>query len=376
MATRPKILYVITKSNFGGAQRYIFDLATNLKGEYDVVVAAGGNGILFEKLAKENIRTVSIPFLGRDIKFWNEPKVFFEFYKLFKREKPQVAHLNSSKVGLVGALAVRVYNIFNPNEKIKSIYTIHGFAFNEPRNILWRSLVWLASYKSLLLNHENIVVSMKDKNDTLRMPFVSKKIHFIPNGISTVLFLNKEEAQQKLLGENYTGTVIGTIAELHHNKGLEYLIKSFSYLNDENLKCVIIGEGEKRAELENLVRKQSLNTPIIFAGFIENASAYLKAFDIFVLPSLKEGLPYVLLEAGLAELPTISTTVGGIPEIIETGVSGLLVPPKDERTLAAAIELYLRDKSLLHETREKLKEVVEKDFNLEEMLRKTKVLYA
>ncbi len=105
---KKKIIFVITKSNWGGAGRYVFDLATTLTSDYDVAVALGGTGLLVDKLRKENIRTIPIPSLGRDIHVRADSSAFFELLAIFKKEKPDVVHLNSSKAGGLGALAARM----------------------------------------------------------------------------------------------------------------------------------------------------------------------------------------------------------------------------------------------------------------------------
>jgi glycosyltransferase involved in cell wall biosynthesis len=372
MTDKKKILYIITKSNWGGAQRYVFDLAKSFKNECEISVASGGNGILFDKLRAEGIKTISIPFLGRDIKIWDEPKVLLETLKILKQEKPTIVHLNGPKVAGIGAVASRIYN-FSHKGKIKIVQTVHGFSFIEPRPFIWRTIMWLASYVSLLLTHKSIFVSKKDMRLSKKMFFVSKKITYIPNGISPINFLPREESRLKLLGNQYDGILIGTIAELSHNKGLEFLINSFSYLKDEHIQSVIIGDGEKREELRQL--KDKLNAPVTFTGLLPGAGEYLKVFDVFVLPSLKEGLPYVIIEAGFAGLPVISTTVGGIPHLIESGVSGTLIPPKDSKALAFAIELYLQNPSLREMHGKKLNEIVKENFSLEQMVEKTRETY-
>ncbi|NIT73939.1 glycosyltransferase family 4 protein, partial [candidate division KSB1 bacterium] len=141
---KKKVLYVITKSNFGGAQRYVYDLATNLpRAQYDVSVAAGGSGELIARLNEHHIPVITIERLGRDIRLLNEIVVFLKLVALFRRTRPDVVHLNSSKIGGLGALAARIYNMLpkgNPLKaesyklKAKIIFTAHGWAFNEPRS--------------------------------------------------------------------------------------------------------------------------------------------------------------------------------------------------------------------------------------------------
>ncbi|MDP3902077.1 MAG: glycosyltransferase family 4 protein, partial [bacterium] len=106
-----------------------------------------------------------------------------------------------------------------------------------------------------------------------------------------------------------------------------------------------------------------------------DASRYLKNFDIFALPSIKEGLPYVILEAGLAGLPVVASNIGGIPEIIEDGKSGLLTPPKNSEALTEAIKRLIDDKNLRDTLAANLHEKIKTEFSVEKMLNATMTTY-
>jgi glycosyltransferase involved in cell wall biosynthesis len=138
-------------------------------------------------------------------------------------------------------------------------------------------------------------------------------------------------------------TVIGTIAELHPNKGLPYLINAFTsvVMQYPQTALIIIGDGQDQPALHLLIKEKKLEQSVFLAGYMDHAAEYLKAFNIFVLPSLKEGLPYAILEAGCASLPVVATTVGGIPEIIEDMRSGVLVQPKNIRELSHALSFMI-----------------------------------
>ena len=171
--------------------------------------------------------------------------------------------------------------------------------------------------------------------------------------------------------------VIGTIAELHKNKGLSYAIEAFAKLSKENptLYYFILGEGEEKEQLNTLVEKHGLQGRVFLFGFVKDAARFLRAFDLFILPSIKEGLPYVLLEAGLARLPVVATKIGGVPEIIENKKTGLLVPPRDPDSIAKAIELIKESSTLAKHLGESLRERVLTEFSLGRTIRDTMVLY-
>lgn len=110
---KKKVFICITKSNWGGAQKYVFDIATSINRElFDISVLLGGNGELKKRLEEKNIKIIELENSQRDIKTKKDFGLFFELYKIFKKEKPDIIHLNSSKMGFIGALAVFVLNLY------------------------------------------------------------------------------------------------------------------------------------------------------------------------------------------------------------------------------------------------------------------------
>ncbi len=368
-----KILYVITKGTWGGAQRYVFDLATSLpRDEFEVEVAIGEDGLLREKLATKNIKTVSISELQRDISLRKEIGSFFTLYNVFRTSRPDVVHLSSSKAGALGALAARIAGISH------IIFTVHGWPFNENRNWLWKTVTWLASYTTALLSTDLIVIASPDFEQVKAMPFIMAKTHLIPNGIKTPEFLSREEARRKL-EIRPDALVVGSIGELTWNKNYPELVMVAASLFRErfNFEFAAIGEGEDRDEILAEITKHKPGSPVldghrILRGFKEDAYTYLKAFDIFVLNSRKEGLPYVILEAGAAGLPVAATSVGGIPDIIENDKTGLLAPPY---RMIDALRKLLEEQEMRERLGSALKERVEKKFSFEQMRAKTLAVY-
>ncbi|MBI5004935.1 MAG: glycosyltransferase [Candidatus Lloydbacteria bacterium] len=378
MSPKKKIFYLITKSNQGGAQRNVCDLATGISPKlFDVSVFAGGDGWLFDELTKKNIHAESLPFLARDVRFFAEIAVFFKLLSLFKKERPDIVHLHSSKAGALGALAARLAGV----EKI--IFTAHGWAFNEPRFFLSRAAIWLVSWLTTLLAHRIIVITKKEYAQTLAMPLITaKKIAYIPNGIDNIHFLPKKEAQEKLLGPQAKSidadTIwIGTISELTANKGLKYAIEATAIIKKgaaSPFVFVVIGEGEERKALEKQIVDYKLSGTVFLAGYKKDAHTLLKAFDIFTLTSLKEGLPYALLEAGAAGLPTVASNVGGIPDIVGEE-SGILVPPQNPEAIAQALKKLITDRSAQKPTEEPGARRIQETYSLQKMLHDTVSLY-
>ncbi|MBI1974645.1 MAG: glycosyltransferase family 4 protein [Candidatus Zambryskibacteria bacterium] len=356
-----KILYGITKSNFGGAQRYVFDLAREAKKRgHDVAVLCGGNGKLVEKLKEENIRVISIPGFGRDIDLLNDaPRLLF-IIKTLWRERPDVFHINSTKMGGAGIFSGKLLSIK------KIIFTAHGWAFNEPRPWWQKILIKFFTWWTILWSHKTICVSEKTKKDIEKWPFVKNKLEVIYNGIESFELLPRTEE----------GFVVGTISELHKVKGLDVLLNAWSkFIKSHQAKLVIIGEGEERENLENMAKKLDISDSVNFRGFVDNAKAHLSSFDIFVLPSRSEAMPYTLLEAGISGKAVIATSVGGVPEVIENGINGILVPKEDSETLFSSLVLLAKDPELRERLGQTLRKSVEEKFSFKQMIEKTEKLY-
>ncbi len=307
LPSRKKVLFLITKATWGGAQRYVYDLATHLpKDAFEPVVAFGENGRLAKMLSGAGIATHPLPSLGRDVAVISDVASFFQILVLLWRERPDVLHVNSSKAAALGALAARI--IFIP----KIIFTVHGWPFKEKRNVLAKTLIWKISWLTALLSHKIICVSDYDLQLGRTMPFVGGKMVRIHNGIDLDMQFGSGE---KVRGAFPVGAKItGTVGELTKNKNQIALVEEVR--NKPDMYVAIVGEGEDRVMLEEKIKEYALGDRIKLLGFIPATEA-LKGFDTFALASLKEGLPYVLLEAKQAGLPIVANRVGGVGEILD-----------------------------------------------------------
>jgi len=370
-----KVCLVVTKGVWGGAQKYVYNLAVNLpKDKYDVFVVCGEGGELVKKLEEKGVRVYTINTLKRDISITSEFQSFFRLFSILQNEKPNILHLNSPKAGGLGALAGRILGIK------QIIFTSHGFAFNENRSTFQKFLIRLFSWLTLVLNKHTIVISEKEKRDALSMPFIKEsKLRLIRNGIEQIDFMSRDIARSELLQKtgrvvDKNATWIGTLAELHKNKGHEYILSALSKLVHPFV-FFVIGTGEEKERLEKTITELGLENKVFLVGFVENASRYLKAFDIFTLTSTKEGLPYTVIEAGLAEVPVVASNVGGIPDIIKNATNGILVTKEKPGEILRALEYMIEHPIESRGFTMKLKEKVEQEFSLEQMLDKTEELY-
>jgi glycosyltransferase involved in cell wall biosynthesis len=433
MDKRKKILFLVTQSEFGGAQRFIYTFTTALhvSANYEIVVGAGPEGddekgLLFA-LEKKGISIRHLKYLKRSIDPLFDFLGVIEICQLIKKEKPDILFLNCSKAGMLGGLAGRILRM--PN----IIYRIGGWTFNDPWPN-WKKKMYIliekytAKLKDIIINN-----AKSDTEQAIKLGIKPrKKLVTISNGVDVngLEFLNKERAREEIFrrltqnqfasqntqtnadnlhesaypeGEDLrVSAVIGTIANFYPPKGLEYLIEAANILGrrstqiefaaqntqinaeasasisvspkadnlrvSADIKFIIIGEGEERGKLEGLIKKHNLEKTVFLTGTILNASKYLKAFDIFVLPSVKEGFPWTVLEAMSAEIPVIVTKVGAVPDIIENGENGFLLEPRDSQSIADSIEKLLGDENLRKNMAQAGKKTVIDKFSLDKMM--------
>lgn len=377
-----KVLFVVTKANWGGAQRYVFDLATNLpKDVFEAKVALGGEGFLKQRLEENKIETIPIPYLQRDVSFLKELMSFFSLIKIFKNERPKIIHLNSSKAGAIGAVAVLVYKILYARRLSltpKTIFTVHGWAFNEKRTFKAKSIIYLSQWFTSLLCDKTIIISRHDYRQALSMPLTPKhKFVFVPLGIpeNNLDYISKQSARKNLGLEKKSEIIIGTIAEFTKNKGLDYLLDAVNILKPQNLQLAIIGDGEEKERMMRKIEDENLKENVTTCGFVPHAAKHIKAFDIFVLPSLKEGLPYTILEAMNAGVPVVASSVGGIPDLIEHEKSGFLTIPANSNSIAEALGKLTSDIKTRNKFSKLSKLRAQEKFSFSSMLSRTIDLY-
>lgn len=376
MRAKKKILYGITKLSWGGASRYVFDLASAFSHDYEVAVMGGGNGRLGDILQRSGIPVFQLPGLGRDLEWAGEFTHLFQIIKTIREYKPDVLHLNSPKMVGLGSAAGRLLGV------PKIIITVHGWSFQEDRNAAAKAAIYFFSWLTALLAHRVIVINSEDYAAALRLPLISKKkFILIRNGIPQKEIKSREQARKKLadmLGPEGQGRIdgpvwIGTVTEFIENKDPETLIRAVSRLGGR-VPCIIIGQGPMEKRLKALASRLGARH-IIFAGFIPDAGALLAAFDIFILSSTKEGLPYVLLEAGRARSAVVASDIPGTRDVIRHEVTGLMAPPQSSEAFATEIARLIDDQTLRARLGEALEKKVKNDFSAEAMQQAISRLY-
>ena len=226
-------------------------------------------------------------------------------------------------------------------------------------------LVWMAKKKIDVF----VVMSHAMEEELVEYGFPGEKIRLIPNGVDTDFFqptvVKKPSQDKKIL-------FVGRLTE---QKGVEYLLQAISSIRFDRMQLVIVGEGERYSYLQKLAEHLSVRDKVIFTGFQSQILPYLQAADLFVLPSLAEGLSNALLEAMACGLPVVATRVSGNQDVIEDGVNGFLVEPKDVRGLAEAIEKILVDEKLAEKMGQANRQKIMEKYSLQVTVDRYRNLY-
>lgn len=386
MPEKRRILYIITKSIWGGATKYTTDLAAALPRErFEVTVAAGpvpegySGRDLFSELRDKNIVLHKIKNFQKSVNPLKDVFAFFEIIRLIRKIRPDIIHVSSSKAG--GLVGLAVFLLKTKNYQLKTIFTAHGWAYHEERPLGQKYLLKLASHATALFYDTVICVSEYDRRSALENQIApAAKLVTIHNGIALdPPLLTRTEARHKLLPQISDGDfLIGAVGEYVRNKGYDILIDAAEIIikHHSSTKFALLGHhGNEKENLRSKILNLKLENSVFLIDNPSNAREHLLAFDLLVMPSLKEGLPYTILEAGATSLPIIASNVGGIPEIIEDGEEGLLVPPNNAAALATALEKMIADEVLRCACGDALHKKIAQEFSFAKMLKETIAIY-
>lgn len=265
--------------------------------------------------------------------------------RVFRQVRPQIVHTHKYKDNIVAMLAARLTG------GAHIVRMVHGLPepFGGLKGFRMTCYVALDRALSRLWARRFVTVSASIAT-VLRNKCVADRIICIHNGVDLErlqIVADKGREIKKTLEIEIYETVVGTVGRLSSVKAQDRLLRAAQQLilAGCKVKVLLVGEGSMEQSLKELTKHLALDRVVVFTGHQERVVDYLSAMDVFVLPSLSEGIPMALLEALAIERPVVATRVGGIPEVIEHGVNGLLVDPGDTSLLAHAIRELIEDRS-------------------------------
>ena len=322
------------------------------------------------------IEAISIP---REIVPAQDARAFVQLVRLMRREGYDVVHTYNATPGLLGRLAARVTGV--------PIILHHqaGWTVGEDSPLLERVLFTSLEYLGALAGTRSICVSRAEALEGRRLHTApSSRLVTICNGIDPRPFLSLDgraarESSLSRLGIAGDALVIGSSSRLAPDKDIESLVRSLDHLSqllaDAATVLLIAGQGPERARLEALASSLGVADRVRFLGFQSDIRGFLSALDVFVIPTLREGLSISLLEAMAAAKPIVASAIPHNREVIEDGVTGLVVPTSNPLAIARAIARFATTPELARVCAQAARQRVLDQYTLERTLEETWALY-
>jgi len=367
-----KILYVIANLSYGGGEKVFAQLIRGLNREqYEVWVACLPEGKFIEEIQDTKTHLEPIDLSNR-----YNPKTTLRLSNMIKKNDIQIVHTQGSRGNFFGRFAAHFAKVPIIISSLALLITrdSHSDVNKLKRKVYIQFDKFTSTYVDCFLVlsefHREALIS-----DYKIEPCRITKVY---NGIELDEF---ESGNGYPIMEEFnvssSNPLIGIIGRLVFEKGLPFLLQAIPKVTEifPDARFLIVGDGPLRTELEDLVSRLNIYENCIFTGFRRDIPDILSAIDMLVMSSLYEGMPMVILEAMAASRPIIATNVGGIPELVKDGETGILVLPKDVDALAESIIHLLKSKEKAKQMGLAGRKRVEEHFDVNVMVRKTEEVY-
>ncbi len=364
-----RLLMMIDESSVGGGQRHLLDLVERIDpAHYEIAVACPGEGYLADTVRERGVELFPV-------RMANRPSLSdrASCLRALRRFRPDLVHTHGGTAGVYGRLSAHKIGA-------RTVHTYHGLHYLHFARGLRR--FGYHAIDRYLARRTTCLICVADADLALAEAHglaPEGKAHLIRNGIDTDRFTSSAEARSvRRAGMCQSDRlVIGTVGRLHRQKGQASLIDAARIVveRDSRARFVIVGEGEERGALEKRITATGLAGRFELIGARYDIPELLSEFDLFVLPSLWEGLPLTLLEAMAVGLPVVATSVDGIVEVVRDGMEGRLVPPNDAAALADALVDLLGSPERIESCGRRAVERVRSAFSIGRMIDETEAVY-
>ncbi|HEB34896.1 MAG TPA: glycosyltransferase family 1 protein [Candidatus Aminicenantes bacterium] len=384
-----KVLHIITRFDKGGsAQNTYLSLLGLRKKNYQLSLVSGlslESEMKYEEikakekdiqiLKSEGIEFIQCSSLLRRINIIKDLKAFFDIWRIIKKYNPLIVHTHSSKAGLMGRLAAKLAG--TPI----IVHTPHGHVFFGYFGPFKTKLFIIFEKLASRITDKVVALTNREKEDHILFKIAEEdKFSVIYSGIELNALKESSSGEKqnlkKELGIPENSLIVGTAGRLVPVKGPEFLVKASKYIISKypDTYFMFTGDGTLEHDLKRKALEMGISDNIIFLGWRDDLAKIISIYDIFVLPSLNEGMGRVLVEAMALGKSIVASNIGGIPDLVIHGKNGFLVPPKNPKELAKYIQILLEDEK----KREKMglagKEM-SLNFSAENMVEKIAELY-
>lgn len=373
-----RLAILVTRMDIGGVPDHIMTLLDGLGENYDVTLICDDIHEMHHAEAEElGVKVVRLP-MQRLIGGWSDWQAFRQLSRILKDRQIDILHTHMSKAAMLGAM------IGLSNRRITVVNTGHNFGFVAMPQAWKKAIFWAYDRFISSFGHAaTIAVSQTVAKQVRQAQMIpQRRLHPIQNGIRLDRFDTHNPPptglKGEVLGDAVTeGALITCVARLVWFKGLHVLIDALPAIRKKHpdTRVLIVGDGELRADLIAQAERVGVADMVVFAGERGDIPDLLKISDIFVLPSVSEGLPISLMEAMASELPLVASRVGGIPELIEDGVNGYLCDSQDADSFAKGVLRLLDDPKHRRAAGRAGRKRLEQHFSQRAMVQKTETLY-
>jgi len=342
-----KIAHIITRMDRGGAPDIVRILFEKLDQEqfdltliYGLTVSPSQRSAEFLKSLGK--RAILIPALCRAISPFYDLAAFFAILKVLRNEKFHIVHTHTAKAGILGRIAARIAGV-----KV-IIHSPHGHDFYGYFGDLASWFIVCAERFAAPFCEKIHALTELEKKDMLLFKICPpEKIKVIYSGVEVGFLRPSQHLVDNIRAELSVKDKIhfvGMVGRLEPIKGVSYFIEAAKMVTQEmdNVEFLVVGDGSLKEDLKKMAESLGLSAHLAFMGWREDVNTILFTLDLLVLSSLNEAVGRCVLEAQAVGVPVVATRVGGVPEVVLDGVTGLLVPPKDPKKLAEAILFLLK----------------------------------
>jgi glycosyltransferase involved in cell wall biosynthesis len=334
---RPKLVHLITRLELGGAQQNtLYCIEHHDRERFEVGLWAGEGGMLDARArAIERADVRILPWLVHPIAPARDASAVVRLASMLR--DVDLLHTHSSKAGILGRAAAKLARL--PGV----VHTVHGWSFNDVQPAVTRRLYLEAERAAARLTDRIVCVARFDRDRGLASGIGhDQQYRILRSGIDPSLYTAPAGARERVrasIGATPDDVVVGSITNFKPQKGPLDLVEAarLARLRDGRLLFVVAGDGGLRSEVERAIAQADLRGAVHLLGWRDDVPELLAAMDVFLLTSLFEGLPRVVLQAIAASVPVVATDTGGVAEVVVHGESGLLVPPGQPEAAATAI---------------------------------------